>query len=108
MKTSAFTAGSSQLCSGRSQYPVFVLLSTTCNWSGDGANGASPWLVAQQLARDYDALDVRGALLDLLELGVPHPLLHGVFTRVAPAAERLDGGPGAPHRRLRGMQLRHR
>src|SRR6185312_16223393 len=36
------------------------------------------------------------------------PLLDRVFARVAPAAERLHRGPGAPHRRLGREELGYR
>src|SRR5262245_27722320 len=46
---------------------------------------------AEDVARDDDALDLRGALVDLQELGVAHELLDRVLLGVAVAAEDLDG-----------------
>src|SRR4051794_20230024 len=67
-----------------------------------------PNLHRQYTAGHDEALDVRRALLDLLELGVAHPLLDRVLARVAPAAERLHGRPRAEHGGLGGVELRHR
>src|SRR6266498_5838168 len=54
------------------------------------ASGASvPW--KQEFSGDHEALDLRGALVDLVQLGVPHQLLDRVLLHVAVAAENLDG-----------------
>src|SRR5207302_6230413 len=70
-------------------------------------------LRAQQLARDDDALDLAGALVDLHDLRVTEEALDGELARVAVAAEDLDrvgrdlhgrvGRPALGHGRLVGV-----
>src|SRR5262249_20909083 len=77
-------------------------ISSSC--SGTAVESLLAWGRAgrpRERPRDDQALDVRGALLDLLQLGVSHPLLDRVLAAVAPAAERLNRRPRAPHRGLR-------
>src|SRR4051794_27447070 len=44
----------------------------------------------QRLARDHEALDLRSALVELHDLGVPHQLLDGIVLDEAVAAVDLD------------------
>src|SRR5439155_1024192 len=70
-------------------------------------------LQAQQLARDDDALDLAGALVDLHDLRVAEEALDGELARVAVAAQDLDrvgrdlhgrvGRPALGHGRLVGV-----
>src|SRR6266545_3603447 len=54
------------------------------------ASGASvPW--KQEFSGDHEALDLGGALVDLVQLGVPHQLLDRVLLHVPVATEDLDG-----------------
>src|SRR4249919_2387426 len=57
---------------------------------------------------DHEPLDLRGALVDLVELRVPHQLLDRVLLDVAVAAEDLDGVGGHLHRRVGREPFRHR
>src|ERR1700739_3921545 len=66
------------------------------------------WYASVEVAGDHQLHDVGGALLDLLEFDVAHPLLHRVLTRISPAAKGLDGRVGDEHRRLGCGELRHR
>src|SRR6266542_3125547 len=45
----------------------------------------------EDLARDHEPLDLRGALVDLEQLRVAHQLLDRIFLHVAVAAEDLHG-----------------
>ena len=60
------------------------------------------------MSRDYDALNLAGALTDLADLRVPHHPLHRVVRGVAVAAVQLDGLGRGAHRQLGRVQLRHR
>src|SRR5207247_2262209 len=60
-----------------------------------------------QGAADHDALDLRGAFEDRVDLRVAVPLLHGEVPDVAVAAQDLDGLFSHPHGRLAGLELRH-
>src|SRR5947208_8051927 len=60
----------------------------------------------QQLACNHEPLDLRGALVDLVELGVPHQLLDRVLLHVAVAAEDLDGVRRDLHADVGGEPLR--
>ena len=60
----------------------------------------------EDLARDHEALDLRGALVDLEQLRVAHQLLDRVLLDVAVAAEDLHGVGGDLHRRVGGEALR--
>src|SRR5204863_3035141 len=54
------------------------------------ARGAAPSLgssLRQQIAGDHHALDLRGSLVDLEQLGVPHQFLDGIFLGVTISAE---------------------
>src|SRR5215207_5223249 len=67
---------------------------------GKTVSGPSPPLTesaAQKVSGDDDALDLRGSLVDLEELGVAHQLLDRVLLRVAVAAEDLHRVGGDPH-----------
>src|SRR5215211_6733832 len=69
----------------------------------------TPLIAGQEdLARDDQPLDLRGALVDLEELRVTHELLDRVLLDVAVAAEDLDRVRGHLHRRVRGETLRER
>src|SRR5215208_6166000 len=59
-------------------------------------------------ARDHQALDLRGALEDRVDLCVAVHALYGVLARVAVAAEDLDRPLGRPDGDLPRLQLRHR
>src|SRR6476661_6175277 len=63
---------------------------------------------ARDRTRDHEALDLRRALEDRVDLRVPVPLLHRVLTHVAVAAEDLNRLLGDPHRDLTGLELAHR
>jgi hypothetical protein len=52
-----------------------------------GSARAIESLLFQQIARDHDPLYLRGAFVDLQQLGVAHQLLDRVFLRMA---DRLD------------------
>src|SRR5688572_16702359 len=52
---------------------------------------------SEDVLGDHHALDLRGALVDLHELGVAVDLLDRVLARVAVAAEHLHGVRGALH-----------
>src|SRR3954470_4540245 len=65
-------------------------------------------LHAADRARDHEALDLRGALEDGVDLGVAVPALDGVLARVADAPEDLYRALGRPHRDLAGLELGHR
>src|SRR5436305_12159134 len=54
---------------------------------------------------DHEALDLRGALVDLEELRVAHQLLDRVLLRVAVAAEHLHRVRRHLHRRVGGEAL---
>src|SRR6266542_2798999 len=56
---------------------------------------------------DHDPLDLRGALEDRVDLGVPVPLLHREVLDVAVASQDLHGLLGDPHRHLARLELRH-
>src|SRR5882672_5661750 len=64
--------------------------------------------LAEELARDHDPLDLRGALVDLGDLGVPEVALHGELARVAVATVHLHRLRGERHRGLGGEELRDR
>src|SRR6266511_906538 len=57
------------------------------------------------LAGDHEPLDLRGSLVDLKQLRVPHQLLDRVLLHVAVAAEDLDGVGRDLHRRVGGEPL---
>src|SRR5881628_3325419 len=59
-------------------------------------------------ARDDKPLDLRRALPDLVDLGVPKPLLDWVLLDVPVAAENLDGVGRDLHRHVGGEALGHR
>src|SRR5437867_76437 len=59
-------------------------------------------------ARDDKPLDLRRALPDLVDLGVPKPLLDWVLLDVPVAAENLDGVGRDLHRHVGGVALGHR
>src|SRR6185437_11284880 len=54
----------------------------------------------QRFARDDETLDLRGALVQLHDLGIAEQLLHGVLLDEAVAAVDLDGVGGDLHRRI--------
>src|SRR5215207_125797 len=108
MKTSAFTSGLPAACFERHHSRSSSYCRQPAMLGRASLRASLPRSLAHKLARNHQPLDVRGALFDLLQLGVPHPFLDRVFARVAPAAERLYRCPGAPHGRLGGVQLRHR
>src|SRR5690349_6844147 len=58
--------------------------------------------------RDHEALDLRGALEDRVDLRVAVHALDGVLARVAVAAEQLDRALRRPDRDLAGLELAHR
>src|SRR5882724_11955116 len=67
----------------------------------------------EQLASDYEPLDLGGALVDLVQLGVAHQLLDRVFLHVPIAAEDLHrvgrdlhAGVRREALRVRGLQGR--
>ena len=62
----------------------------------------------EDLLRDHEPLDLRGALVDLEQLRVAHELLDRVLLDVAVAAEHLDGVGRDLHRRVGGEALRER
>src|SRR6188474_1886545 len=62
----------------------------------------------EDLLRDHEPLDLRGALVDLEQLRVAHELLDRVLLDVAVAAEDLDRVGGHLHRRVGGETLRER
>src|SRR5689334_16171537 len=55
------------------------------------AQDLRPAELLQDLPRDHQPLDLRGALADLADLGVAEHALHRVVLRVAVAAVDLDG-----------------
>ena len=59
----------------------------------------------QRLARDHEALDLRGALVELHDLRVAHQLLDRVLLDEAVAAVDLHGVRGDLHRGVRGEAL---
>src|SRR5215210_8964354 len=59
----------------------------------------------QGLARDHEALDLRGALVELHDLRVAHQLLDGVVLDEAVAAVDLHGVRGDLHRGVRREAL---
>src|SRR6266511_3935543 len=59
-------------------------------------------------AGDDEALDLRGALEEGVDLRVPVPLLHREVADVALAAEDLDGLLGGPDGDLARLELAHR
>src|SRR3954465_10548186 len=63
---------------------------------------------AADRAGDDEALDLRGALEDRVDLRVAVHPLDRVLARVAVAAEDLDRALGAPHGDLAGLELAHR
>src|SRR5436190_7127535 len=65
-------------------------------------------LLTDHLARDHEALDLIGALVDLRDLRVAHHPLDGVLLHVAVAAEDLDGVGRHVHRDVGAVELRHR
>src|SRR5512145_1120415 len=64
--------------------------------------------VLDERRRDDEPLDLRGALVDLRDLGVAEMALRGVLLDVAVPAVDLDPLDAGPHRRLGRIQLRHR
>src|SRR5829696_4596734 len=62
----------------------------------------------EYLTSNHEPLDLRGALVDLEELGVAHELLDRVLLDVAVAAEDLDRVGGDLHCRIRAEALRER
>src|SRR5215211_3926192 len=62
----------------------------------------------EDLAGDDQALDMRGALVDLEQLGVAHELLDRILLDVAVTAEDLDGVRRDLHGRVGGEALRER
>src|SRR5262245_11421105 len=64
--------------------------------------------LAQDLARDDEALDLVRALVDLRDLGVAHVLLDRVILHVPVAAEELDGVRRDLHGRVGREELAHR
>src|SRR5207248_2287867 len=76
-------------------------------WARDGgAGGSAPGptrSAAGERATDDDALDLRGALEDRVDLGVPVPLLHREVLDEAVTAQDLDGLLGDEHGRLAGL-----
>src|SRR5262249_5696093 len=81
---------------------------TTTSWTKDSglARGSIPRQV--DLAGDHETLDLRGALVDLEQLGVAHQLLDRVLLDVAVAAEDLHRVRGDLHRGVGGEALRVR
>src|SRR6476469_2487309 len=73
-----------------------------------GRPGRSANLDAADGARDDQALDLRGALEDRVDLGVAVPALDGELARVAVAAEDVHGALGGPERDLARLELAHR
>src|SRR5215210_6992649 len=61
----------------------------------------------EEVGCDYDALDLRGAFVNLGYLGVTEEALDRVLLDVAIATVDLYRGPCALHRQLRSKQLRH-
>src|SRR4051812_9273742 len=59
-------------------------------------------------AADDQALDLRRALEDRVDLRVAVPALHGELARVAVAAEDVHRALGRPQRHLAGLELAHR
>src|SRR6266511_3912385 len=59
----------------------------------------------EYFAGDHEPLDLRGPLVDLEQLRVPHQLLDRVLLHVAVAAEDLDGVGRDLHRRVGGEPL---
>src|SRR4051812_9749516 len=59
-------------------------------------------------AGDHEALDLRRAFEDRVDLRVAVPLLDGVVLHVAGPAEDLDRLFGGLHRDLTGVELAHR
>src|SRR4051794_40851912 len=57
-------------------------------------------LAGEQVLGDHHALDLRGALVDLEQLGVAHQLLPRVLLGVAVPAEDLHRVGAHPHRRV--------
>src|SRR5919109_3584832 len=74
---------------------------------GIGALSASVHHLAQDLARDDQALDLAGALADLADLRVPHHPLDRVLGGVSVAAEDLYRLGRSSHGQLRAIQLGH-
>src|SRR3954471_7011789 len=62
----------------------------------------------EELFRDHEPLDLRGALVDLEQLRVAHELLDRVLLDVAVAAEDLHGVRRRLHRHVGGEALRER
>src|SRR6188508_1725007 len=62
----------------------------------------------EDLFRDHESLDLRGALVDLEQLRVAHQLLDGVLLDVAVAAEDLHGVGRHLHHRVCREELRER
>src|SRR5579864_1884707 len=62
---------------------------------------------ARDAAGDHQALNLRGAFEDRVDLRVAVPALDGVVPDVAVAAEDLDRLLGDPHGGLAGVELRH-
>src|SRR2546423_2997579 len=60
----------------------------------------------EQFARDHEPLDLRGALVDLVQLRVAHQLLDRVLLHVPVAAENLHGIDGHLHADVRREALR--
>src|SRR6266508_428334 len=72
----------------------------------DRSNLAKGLELADLLARDDEPLDLRGALPDLEDFRVPHPLLHRLVLHVAGAAKDLHRVRRDLHRHVRGQELR--
>src|SRR5687768_18236854 len=62
----------------------------------------------EQVPCDHDPLDLRGALPDLADLGVPHHALDRVILGVPIAAVHLNRLDRGAHRELGAEELRHR
>src|SRR5439155_197835 len=71
------------------------------------SRGAEGLELADFLARDHDALDLRRPFPYLKDLRIPHPLLHRLVLHVARPPEDLDGVRGDFHRDVRREQFRH-
>src|SRR5450432_1562740 len=79
--------------SARQIHPL--VLATDRGYHGSLRWGAS---ATQDVARDHNPLDLRGALVDLQQLGIAHQLLDRILLGVAVAAEDLDRVRRATHR----------
>src|SRR5207244_6916166 len=64
--------------------------------------------LAEDVAADHQALDLGRPLPDLVDLGVAHEALDGVFLDVPVATEHLHGVDGDAHGDIATEQLGHR